>query len=129
MKFRFIRIHARAYPIRLLCQVLRVSRSGYYAWAKKAAKGEREPRGAGETCLRLEVRAAFRRSGGTYGSPRVHQELREGGIRCGRKRVERIMRAEGLRATRPRRPPTPCTHCPLRPTCWRAGSRWQRPGD
>lgn len=103
VKFRFIRTHGRAYPISLLCRVLHVSRSGYYAWVKKAASGAQEPRGVGETRLRLEVRAAYRKSGGTYGSPRVHRELREGGIRCGKKRVERIMRQEGLRATPPQR--------------------------
>ena len=103
MKYTFVREYASGYPVCLLCRVLGVSRSGYYAWAKKAARDEQEPRGTGETRLRLEIRAAYRRSGGTYGSPRVHQELQEAGIRCGKRRVERIMRAEGLRATQPPR--------------------------
>lgn len=86
-----------------LCRVLRVSRSGYYRWAKRAGRSNEKQMRPGEARLRLEVRAAFRGSAGTYGSPRVHREMRAQGIRCGRKRVEQIMRAEGLRATPVRR--------------------------
>ena len=99
MRFDFIRSHAKQYPVEMLCRVLEVSRAGYYAW-RKAPRGAREPRS--ELGLRLHVRAAFRKSRGTYGSPRVHQEMREHGLRISRKRVERLMREEGLCARRRR---------------------------
>lgn len=57
---------------------------------------------ARELGIRLDIRAIHRRSRGTYGSPRVHAERRAQGLRCGRKRVERLMRADALRA-KPRR--------------------------
>lgn len=105
MRFAFIRAHASQYPVRLLCGVLEVSKAGYYAWKKAQAAAEPKP---GELALRVHIRAAFRRSEGTYGSPRVHEELRAEGVRVGRKRVEHLMREEGLRA-RPRRRVCPVT--------------------
>ncbi len=51
----------------------------------------------------VEIEVAHRASGGVYGSPRVHRELRAGGIRCGRKRVARLMREHGIRAKQARR--------------------------
>jgi transposase InsO family protein len=92
VKYRFIAEHAAQYPVRTLCRVLEVSRAGYYGW-KGQAEQARQPQG--ELKLRVHVRAAFRKSRGTYGSPRVHQEQ---GVRVSRKRVERVMRQEGLRA-------------------------------
>ena len=100
MRFDFIRSHAKRYPVERLCRVLEVSRAGYYAW-RTAQAGARQPRS--ELRLRLHVRAAFRKSRGTYGSPRVHQEMRAQGLRISRKRVERLMREEGLCARRRRR--------------------------
>lgn len=100
MKFAFIAEHAAEYPVTLMCRVLEVSRAGYYAWKGRAAAA-RAPRG--ELRLRVHVRAVFRKSRGTYGSPRVHQELREEGVRVSRKRVERVMREEGLCARQRRR--------------------------
>ena len=100
MRFDFIRSHARQYSVERLCRVLEVSRAGYYAW-RKAQAGAGPPRS--ELGLRLHVRAAFRKSRGTYGSPRVHQEMRAQGLRISRKRVERLMREEGLCARSRRR--------------------------
>lgn len=100
MKYRFIADHAAQYPVRTLCRVLEVSRAGYYTW-KGRAEQARQPRG--ELKLRVLVRCAFRKSRGTYGSPRVHQELREEGVRVSRKRVARVMREEGLSARARRR--------------------------
>lgn len=98
MKFDFIRTHASQYAVTLLCQVLEVSKAGYYAWKKRQAE---VPAKRGELALRVHIRAAFRRSEGTYGSPRVHEELRAEGLKVSRKRVEHLMREEGLCA-RPR---------------------------
>jgi putative transposase len=75
-----------------------VSRSGYYAWAKRP-ESERDK---SERALSVEVAAVHQESRSRYGSPRVHAELRARGRRVSRKRVARLMRQQGLRA-RPRR--------------------------
>lgn len=100
MKYAFIAAHAAEYPVRTQCRVLEVSRAGYYAWKKRTRVAARRPKQ--DLGLRVHIRATFRKSRGTYGSPRVHQELRAQGLRVSRKRVERVMREEGLCA-RPRR--------------------------
>jgi putative transposase len=76
-----------------MCRVLGVSRSGFYAWRAQP----RSPRSVQSQELARLIRAIHADSHGTYGSPRVHAELRlQHGIRCGRKRVARIMRANNL---------------------------------
>lgn len=99
MKFAFILAEKALYPIALLCQVLGVSRSGFYAWYHRPVP-QRE---RGDAQLAVQVVAAHTRSRGTYGSPRVHAELRARGVRVGRKRVERLMRENGVKARRKRR--------------------------
>ena len=83
----------------LMCRVLEVTRSGFYAWRTRepSARARREAR------LRLEVCAIHRMSRGRYGSPRVHAELQARGERVSRKRVARLMRDEGLRGKKRRR--------------------------
>jgi putative transposase len=99
VRFAFIATEKACYPVALMCRVLQVSRSGYYAWCKRPAPS----RTLKDQTLELEVVAIHRESRGRYGSPRVHAELRERGERTGRKRVARLMRAAGLRAREPRR--------------------------
>lgn len=82
-----------------LCRALGVSKSGYYAWQKREPSRREERDGE----LLAQIREAHARSRRTYGSPRVHAELRAEGTRCSRKRVARLMRAAGLSARRPRR--------------------------
>jgi transposase InsO family protein len=82
-----------------MCQVLKVSRAGYYAWSKRPASQHLQE----DQRLGLEVAAIYRQSRGRYGSPRVHAELRERGRRTGRKRVARLMQTAGLRAREHRR--------------------------
>jgi putative transposase len=99
VKFAFIEAEKARWPVEVLCNVLGVSRSGYYAW-----KGRPEPESAqGDAQLAVEIAATHRRSRGTYGSPRVHRELRARGVRVGKKRVERLMRQHGIVARRKRR--------------------------
>ena len=98
MKFAFIRTHTRQYPVTRMCRVLEVSKAGYYAWRKRVPS----QRARSDLRLKLEIRSVHRKSRRTYGSPRVHNELRDQGLRCGRKRVERLMREDGLRAKRKR---------------------------
>ncbi len=76
----------------MLCRLLGVSRSGYYAWRVRppAARTEADAQLGG---IIRQVHAASR---GTYGMPRIHAELRACGVRCGRKRVARLLRIAGL---------------------------------
>ena len=81
-----------SFPVQLMCRMLGVSRSGYYDWRHRPpSKRNRE-----NDALTERIREIHERSRHTYGSPRVHAELRALGTRCGRKRVERLMRKAGL---------------------------------
>ncbi len=114
MRFVFIHAEKALYPVRVLCSVLGVSRSGYYAWISRP----RAARAQADEQLVVEIVAAHRRSRATYGSPRVHSELRSRGTRVGRKRLERLMRERGIRARRKRRfrRTTDSRHaCPIAP--------------
>jgi putative transposase len=92
MKFAFIAEDEVAFPIAVLCRVLEVSPSGYYAWARRpaSARADRDDE------LGARVRAAHAASKGRYGSPRVHAELRANGEKVGRKRVARLMKEANL---------------------------------
>ena len=99
MRFGFVEAEKAKYPVALMCRVLEVSRSGFYAWRKRPASA----RALEDQRLTLEVGAIHAESRRSYGSPRVHMELRERGRRVGRKRVARLMRTAGLRARTLRR--------------------------
>jgi putative transposase len=91
--FRLIEAERASFSVPLMCRLLGVSRSGYYAWRDRAPS--RRDRADAE--LTEKIRAIHDKSRGTYGAPRVHAELRLAeGIRCGRKRVTRLMREAGL---------------------------------
>jgi len=99
VKYAFIAAEKAIYPVEMLCNALGVSRSGYYAWTKRPTPTRVDV----DARLALEIAAVHRRSRGTYGSPRVHAELRARGVRVGKKRVERLMRSRGLVARQKRR--------------------------
>lgn len=82
----------------MMCRVLGVSRSGYYAWAAR----EPSARSKDEAQLRLKIRAIYKKHRGRYGAPRIHRELRSQETLTSKKRVARIMAEDGLRA-RPKR--------------------------
>ena len=69
------------YPVRTMCRVLGASPSGYYAWRGRPLM---RPRVRQDHALRVRLRAAYARSHGTYGSPRLQSELRAAGVRVGR---------------------------------------------
>ena len=88
--------------VAVACRVLEVSRSGYYDWRDRPAS----PRAVADADLVETITAVHEGSRGTYGSPRVHAELVLGlDYRCGRKRVARLMRANGLHGLPTRRRP------------------------
>ena len=93
MTFRFIDAQRASYPVSLLCRVLKVSRSGYYAWSRRPPSR----RSVEDSALSAKIREVHERSRRTYGYPRVHAELNALGLRCGRRRVARLMREDGLR--------------------------------
>ena len=104
MKFVFIEQLAATYPVRLMCRVLEVSPSGYYAWRSRPES----PRALANLQLVSEIRRLATRHHGRYGSPRMHAALRAEGHRCSRGRVERLMRQHRIRALAGRRY-RPCT--------------------
>jgi transposase InsO family protein len=103
MRYRFVARERASFPVRTLCRVVGAAASGFYAWLRRGPGPDR-PEGA-DRALRARVGAIFAASRGTYGSPRVHAELRARGVRVGRKRVARLMREAGLSATVRRRAP------------------------
>jgi putative transposase len=92
MRYHFIEDHREEFIITLMCRVLAVSTSGYYAWRKRPVS-KREM--ANQTLLK-EIKAVHKASGETYGSPRVYHELKEH-IPCSQNRVARLMKKHSIR--------------------------------
>ena len=88
-----IRELSKEEPTHLLCKLLGVARSGYYAWLER----KESARTAKNRVLLEQIREAFRAHRRNYGSPRITQVLRAQGHPCNRKRVERLMRQDGLK--------------------------------
>lgn len=98
MRYAFIRDQASHYPVTVLCQVLRVTRSGYYAWRRCPVSA----RAQADARLLAQITTAHQASRATYGSPRIHAQLCQQGAPCGRHRVARVMRQHGI-VGKPRR--------------------------
>ncbi len=91
--FRFVDAEKACFPVALLCKMVGVSKSGYYAWrSRPPSKRSRE-----DAVLTERILEVHQRSRETYGYPRVHAELCALGVCCGRRRVARLMRKAGLR--------------------------------
>jgi putative transposase len=103
VRYRFIKEQEVGFSVAALCRVLRVSRSGYSAW-KHRTPSERNRQ---EQTLLIEIRAAHQESRGTYGSPRIFQELRAKEVACSRNRVARLMRKHEITATTDSNHPLP----------------------
>ncbi|RKJ98013.1 IS3 family transposase, partial [Pseudoroseomonas wenyumeiae] len=93
MKFRMVEDCRDAWPVQQLCRVLGISTAGYYAWRSRPDS----KRAVEDRALLAEICQAHAKSGGRYGSPRVHAALRADGRRVGRGRIERLMRRHGVR--------------------------------
>ena len=94
MKFAWIQAEKAHYPVRKLCRWLAVTPSGFYAWCQRPASARTKR----DRHLRVLVQASFDTSKRRYGSPRIHEDLLEQDERVSRKRVIRLMQAEGLKA-------------------------------
>jgi putative transposase len=127
MRYAFIEEHRQRWPVRTMCRVLRVRASGYYRWKKRT----QDPplRQLRRLALIETIRVIHQRSHGTYGSRRVHRQLRQQGQRCSRRTVETLMRQQQIRSKRTRRfriPTTDSNHPhPVAPN--RLRRRFRRP--
>src|SRR4051794_19204253 len=105
MTFRFIDAEQANHRVARMCRLLRVSRSGYYAWRRR----EPSPRRSSDLALAALIAAIHDESDQTYGVPRVHAELAARGVRVSRRRVARLLRElgrEGVSRRRRRRSTT-----------------------
>jgi putative transposase len=92
VKYQFIEDHREQYPITMMCRVLDIARSGYYAWRKQPLSARK----MADLLLLMHIRDVFEQSRQTYGSYRIQATLVEQGLRCGRKRVARLMGEDEL---------------------------------
>jgi putative transposase len=98
-RLRFVEQEKARYPVRVLCRVLGVSPSGYYAWRSRGPSA----RERSDADLAAEIRRSHARSRGTYGVPRIWTDLAEAGHRVSRKRVARLMARDHLAGVHRRR--------------------------
>jgi transposase InsO family protein len=99
MRYAFIAAHEGEYGVKRMCQALGVRRSGYYIWRDRPT-GLRDQ--ANQELL-AQIKQEHENSRQTYGSPRIHAALQQKGVVCGRKRVARLMRMDGIVARKPRK--------------------------
>jgi transposase InsO family protein len=99
MRFRLIEDHWEVWPVRVMCDALSVSPSGFYAWRSRP----QSPRKIANRELLADIRRVHAQHRERYGAPRIHAELRAEGRAVSRKRIARVMRQHGIRARAPRR--------------------------
>ena len=98
MKYQFITTHRQEFEITVMCRVLQVSRSGYYAWRRRPVSG----REMANQKLTQQIEEIHQQSRQTYGSPRIQAELADQGVKCGPNRVARLMQEAELQAKQSR---------------------------
>ena len=94
-----MRDHQAVYPVATMCRLLRVSPSGFYAWRRRGPSA----RAQADAALLDQLRVFHARSDGTYGAPRLLEDLREIHLRVGQKRIARLLRGAGLHGVSRRR--------------------------
>jgi transposase InsO family protein len=99
LRYEFINAHRQEFEITVMCRVLQVSRSGYYAWRRRPVSA----REMANQQLTQQIEEIHQRSRQTYGSPRIQAELADNGVTCGHNRVARLMQQAGLRAKQKRK--------------------------
>ena len=99
MKYLFMDQHGSAFRVKKMCRVLNISRSAYYGWKKRPMSMRQKSNNE----LMDHIRKAYALGRKAYGSPRVTRELKSQGIVCGKNRIARLMRIEGIRAIMKRR--------------------------
>ena len=99
MKHWFMEREKVSYTVKRMCEVLKVSRSGYYVWRSRQPSMHQKENEE----LLCRIRAIHEQSRRLYGSPRIRAELTAQGFRCGKNRVARIMKDHAVRAEVKRR--------------------------
>jgi len=99
MRFELIKDHRGEFPVTRMCKVLKVSRSGYYAWRTRPVS----VREMANRKLTEHIEAVYEATDGTYGSPRIYRELKDQGVACSENRIARLMRLCGLCAKQSKR--------------------------
>jgi transposase InsO family protein len=99
--YAFIEAEKTTHNVALLCRLLKVARSSFYAWL--AGEKARRARQAADDVLAHEITVLHLASRGSYGVPRIHAGLRRLGHRVNRKRIERVMRERGISGVTRRR--------------------------
>jgi transposase InsO family protein len=128
VKFAFIDAEKTSFPVEFMCGELEVSRSGYYAWRRRKPSKH----AVDDAELAKEIASFHAASRGTYGSPRIHEDLKGAGRKIGRKRVARLMRQQRLAARRRRRfkRTTDSSHAmPIAPNLLERDFRADRPNE
>jgi putative transposase len=96
VKYAFIQTHRTEFRLTSLCRVLKVHRSGFYAWLLEPLS----PRAKANEALTAKIQELYDQSMGIYGSPRIFCDLREAGVACGENRVARLMRVAQIKSVR-----------------------------
>jgi len=99
VRYAFIERHRTVWPIAAQCRALNVSASGYrqYRTRQTENNGSLQPgRRIGDVALLVHIKAIFNEVKGAYGWPRIWRELQERGVRAGKERVRKVMKAHGL---------------------------------
>jgi transposase InsO family protein len=102
LRYPFIEENRGQFSVETLCRVLEVSPRGYYAWRRRCAEGHESRRERDNRKLLVEIETLHHESNQTYGSPRMYRQLKKQGHSCSENRVARLMRRNGIQATRPR---------------------------
>ncbi|MCF8002448.1 MAG: IS3 family transposase [Halanaerobiales bacterium] len=97
--YGFIRDHSQEFPVTKMCQILVVSRSGYYSWLNRKPT-QRELK---NKQLKQEITKIYWQHNGRYGTPRIHRQLLKDGHKCNIKRIARLMQVLGLKAIQKRK--------------------------
>ncbi len=92
MKYQFIEKYKNEFDISIICPVLGVKRSAYYAWEKRPLS----KRKIESMNILSEIKKIHKETKEIYGSPRIHSELNDRGIKCGKNRVAKIMKENGI---------------------------------
>ena len=99
MKYAFVRAHCPEFRVSRMCQVLQVSRSGYYDWQGR----EESERSQRDQVLLKEIRQIHEQTKEAYGAIKTWQALRQAGVDCGKHRVARLRRLAAIESRRKRK--------------------------
>jgi len=100
MKYEFMEKERSRFAVERMCRLFGLTRSGYYAWLRERGTGRRLKE---NEALLEAIRRSYRASRGTYGSPRITEDIRDTGLQCGDNRIARLMRINGIAAKTRRR--------------------------